>query len=496
MATSASRPRKRFVGNNSSNTPYSGSRAILSHQIPDETLHDAQLNEAIKQLPTNYSFEIHKTIHHIRRNNATMVGLQMPEGLQMFACAIADLIEQFTNAFTVILGDVTYGACCVDDYTALALGCDMLVHYGHSCLVPVDQTRIKTLYVFVEISIDSVHLERTVRLNLPNDRQRFHEMLLRRDDDAHIPAGSQLGHLRIENPDEIVQSDAAVDSADSKPTRLALVSTIQFVTALQRLKEELTANDIIANDYPISQIPANAESLICEQRQIRTGRYDVTIPRSKPLSPGEILGCTAPRLSNVDAILYLGDGRFHLESIMVANPAIPAFRYDPYAKKLTVERYGHLEMQTTRDEAVEHAKVDIFSSSNLSGEKPRPVWGIILGTLGRQGNFKQLEAITKHLESPRIAIPYIPILLSEISPAKLSLFNPCISAFVQTSCPRLSIDWGYAFDRPLLSPYEATVAIGAANGWMDADRKEIGYYPMDFYAVGSPWAMARLTGSL
>ena len=34
----------------------------------------------------------------------------------------------------VILADVTYGACCVDDYTAKALGCDMLIHYGHSCL--------------------------------------------------------------------------------------------------------------------------------------------------------------------------------------------------------------------------------------------------------------------------------------------------------------------------------------------------------------------------
>jgi diphthamide biosynthesis enzyme Dph1/Dph2-like protein len=40
----------------------------------------------------------------------------------------------FTSALTVIMGDVTYGACCVDDYTAVALGCDMLVHYGHSCL--------------------------------------------------------------------------------------------------------------------------------------------------------------------------------------------------------------------------------------------------------------------------------------------------------------------------------------------------------------------------
>ena len=32
------------------------------------------------------------------------------------------------------MGDVTYGACCIDDYTALALGCDILIHYGHSCL--------------------------------------------------------------------------------------------------------------------------------------------------------------------------------------------------------------------------------------------------------------------------------------------------------------------------------------------------------------------------
>ena len=40
----------------------------------------------------------------------------------------------FTEAVTIIMGDVTYGACCIDDYTAKALGCDMLIHYGHSCL--------------------------------------------------------------------------------------------------------------------------------------------------------------------------------------------------------------------------------------------------------------------------------------------------------------------------------------------------------------------------
>ncbi|KAF8742425.1 hypothetical protein AX14_004641 [Amanita brunnescens Koide BX004] len=368
----------------------------------------------------------------------------------------------------------------------------------NTCLaVPIDQTRIKTLYVFVEISIDFVHLEQTVRSNLPSDRECFHDLLLRGDDGGQLPAGSRLSHLSIEGPGRRSAADSA--STTSEPTRLALVSTIQFAAALQRLKEGLTADVTVPYHKSVGLLPPNStatQETPSEQRQIWRGSYQVTVPRSKPLSPGEVLGCTAPRLSNVDAILYLGDGRFHLESIMIANPIVPAFRYDPYAKKLTRERYSHLEMQTMRNDAVKIAKKDILACSQALDEASRPVWGVILGTLGRQGNLKQLQAITKHLESTRSPIPYIQILLSEISPAKLSLFNPYISAFVQTSCPRLSIDWGYAFDRPLLSPYETAVAVGLINGWMDEGKREMGEYPMDFYAGGSPWATARSTASI
>lgn len=67
---------------------------MLSHQIPADILEDPLLNEAIKQLPSNYSFEIHKTIHQIRKFGSKMVALQMPEGLLMFACTIADIVER------------------------------------------------------------------------------------------------------------------------------------------------------------------------------------------------------------------------------------------------------------------------------------------------------------------------------------------------------------------------------------------------------------------
>jgi 2-(3-amino-3-carboxypropyl)histidine synthase len=65
------------------------------------------------------------------------------------------------------MGDVTYGACCIDDFSAAALDADFLVHYGHSCLVPVDVTTLPCLYVFVDIQIDMQHCIETIRLNFP-----------------------------------------------------------------------------------------------------------------------------------------------------------------------------------------------------------------------------------------------------------------------------------------------------------------------------------------
>ena len=40
-----------------------------------------------------------------------------------------------------------------------------MVHYGHSCLIPVDRTGIKMLYVFVDIKIDSLHFVETLKHN-------------------------------------------------------------------------------------------------------------------------------------------------------------------------------------------------------------------------------------------------------------------------------------------------------------------------------------------
>jgi len=365
------------------------------NKIPQEILNDPLINAAIAGLPSNYNFEIHKTIFRCREIKAKRVALQMPEGLLMFATMISDIIERFTEADTVIMGDVTYGACCIDDFTAIALGADLLVHYGHSCLIPVDQTSgIKVLYVFVDIKIDAAHFIDSVKLNF------------------------------------------------SVTKKLTFVSTIQFVATLHAAAKEL-----------------------------RVAGYDVTIPQAKPLSPGEILGCTAPRVPDDTCLIYLGDGRFHLEAAMISNPALEAFKYDPYEKKFTQEFYDHQEMRKNRLNAI---------NSSKNAKK----FGLILGTLGRQGSVKVMEHLEERLRAKGKDVTIF--LLSEIFPSKLALLTD-IEAFVQVACPRLSIDWGTAFNKPLLTPYELSVVLGDAE-WRLTEaevkaQKEV--YPMDFYAAKS-----------
>lgn len=180
------------------------------------------------------------------------------------------------------------------------------------------ETTIKTLYVFVEIAIDSNHLAQSIRLNFPSERRRFHEALLDSEEEiSQIPAGRLIGpgqHLRIESSERAAPTSKSGSSSASpetaplppEPTRLALVSTIQFVAALAQLKDDLTTERNDPRSQSLLEDSKRPEGeLELDGPRLWTGKYEATIPRSKPLSPGEILGCTAPHLSDdVDALMY------------------------------------------------------------------------------------------------------------------------------------------------------------------------------------------------
>lgn len=167
------------------------------------------------------------------------------------------------------------------------------------------------MYVFVEISIDSHHLANTIRLNLPSSRSEFYrEVLSNEEEQRKLPSGTQIGpaaRLQIEMSPSTSQEETGSREAEVLPTRLALVSTIQFVAGVQQLREDLLIERSDHDSSPSATEATRSFQDVLDARLPRRngyfGRYEASIPRSKPLSPGEILGCTAPRLSDVDALM-------------------------------------------------------------------------------------------------------------------------------------------------------------------------------------------------
>ena len=348
-----------------------------------------RLEIASTALPSHYNFELLKSINHIKKLKCKKVTLQFPEGLLLYAQTISQILEDFCAIECCILGDVTYGACCIEDVKSKEIHSDLLIHYGHSCLVPIQDTVCPVLYIFVTIKINNKQLIESITFNFDNDR------------------------------------------------KYALLGTVQFINAVHAAATYLSDNG-----------------------------YDVIVPQSRPLSKGEVLGCTSPKLDLNCTVIFVSDGRFHLESVMINNPSLEFYRYDPFTQAITHEHYEFEKMKFIRQKA-------------MSIAKKATKWGIIQGTLGRQGNPHVVNALRSKCNENGIETELF--MMSEINLEKLKNCN--IDAFIQISCPRLSVDWAHESDIPLLNSYEAYKVLN--------DEMEIQEYPMDFYSHNSdgPWSI-------
>ena len=112
---------------------------------------------------------------------------------------------------------------------------------------------------------------------------------------------TNMMYVFVEISIDVAHFAAMVRQEIPSSARAVFVSTIQFVGSLrvacEKLKDHFT--------------------------------HPITVPQNRPLSGGELLGCTSPKMPDeeYDVVVYLGDGRFHLESFMIANPDIAAYKY-------------------------------------------------------------------------------------------------------------------------------------------------------------------------
>ncbi|XP_065082369.1 2-(3-amino-3-carboxypropyl)histidine synthase subunit 2-like [Ochlerotatus camptorhynchus] len=91
----------------------------------------------------------------IKEHNFAKVCLQFPDAMLPFSTAIAEQLKQTAPpAGVYILGDTSYGSCCVDEIAAAHVGADAMIHFGHACLSRSARLPIKYVFFRGKLSVD------------------------------------------------------------------------------------------------------------------------------------------------------------------------------------------------------------------------------------------------------------------------------------------------------------------------------------------------------
>jgi diphthamide biosynthesis protein 2 len=124
----------------------------MALQFPDQMLRDAPrvyefLQQALDNLP-----ELPKTIPSIETTTDSKVATVTENLNELDLTTKPTPTPSSQKEKLFILGDTSYGACCVDEIAAEHCDAEVVVHYGRSCLSPT--ARLPVIYVFTTHPLD------------------------------------------------------------------------------------------------------------------------------------------------------------------------------------------------------------------------------------------------------------------------------------------------------------------------------------------------------
>jgi 2-(3-amino-3-carboxypropyl)histidine synthase len=165
---------------------------------------------------------------------------------------------------------------------------------------------------------------------------------------------------------------------------------------------------------------------------------------------GQVFGCdfsTAyPIRDQVDAFALLGESEFHAVGLALATGK-PTFMLDPYMNEVT-------DMREAADERRKRAVLAVYKALDAR------VFGVVTGLKEGQKMLGRSRWITKRLEMNGRKV--VQLAMRDVTAERLAPHRE-IEAFIQTACPRISID-GFTFDRPVLSIPQADALVGLMEG--------------------------------
>ena len=174
----------------------------------------------------------------------------------------------------------------------------------------------------------------------------------------------------------------------------------------------------------------------------------VFIGDSKGLEhPGQVLGCrynSVTSISNkVDAFLFIGGGKFHALGVELATNK-PTIVVDPYDQRVFSIASEVKKILKQRWVSIEEAR----KAKNF---------GILVSFKVGQKRLDLALKIKQKIESMKKKA--FLLLAREILPETILEF-PTIDAYINTACPRLSLDDATKFTKPILTSNEFNVLSG------------------------------------
>jgi 2-(3-amino-3-carboxypropyl)histidine synthase len=179
--------------------------------------------------------------------------------------------------------------------------------------------------------------------------------------------------------------------------------------------------------------------------------FQVSVGRGNNLMlEGQVFGCdfstSYPIREQVDAFAFLGESEFHAVGLALATGK-PTFMLDPYMNEVT-------DMQRAAEEREKRAILAVYKALDAR------VFGVITGLKEGQKMLGRTMWITKRLEMNGRKV--IQLAMRDVTAERLAPHRE-IEAFVQTACPRISVD-GFTFDRPVLSIPQADALVALIEG--------------------------------
>jgi 2-(3-amino-3-carboxypropyl)histidine synthase len=215
----------------------------------------------------------------------------------------------------------------------------------------------------------------------------------------------------------------------SNYTKIGLATSVQHLQALNQAREIL----------------------------IRAGKTIIIGDSGQMCYAGQVSGCNYSNVKSiadeVEAFLFVGGGMFHALGIALSTSK-PTFIADPYDNRAFA----------INDEAQKILKKRWACIEEAQGAK---TFGVLVGLKPGQKRFDQALSV-KALAEKHGKAAYL-LAVREIIPEALLEF-PSIDAYVNTACPRISLDASGKFSKPVLTFNEFIVASGESS-WENMLKK-------------------------